>query len=109
MPWRNVAIGAVASLVLVIGTSGIARADPVEDTAGEPANVGDAKTAAIAYHDSRRFGQAKVARQNWSYTRTATVACARNAHHPTTRSQSSVLSNSSKMATNCDTSSSTAR
>jgi predicted secreted acid phosphatase len=65
MSWRNVAITAVASLVLVIGSSGIARADPVEDTAGEPANVGDAKTAAIAYHDSGLYQRdlAEVAAQ----------------------------------------------
>lgn len=36
----------------MIGSSSVAAADPVDDTAGEPANVGDAKTAAIAYHDS---------------------------------------------------------
>src|ERR1700758_3764381 len=54
MPPRNVA-AAVASLALLIGSSGLAFADPVADTAGEPANVGDAKTAAIRYHNSGQY------------------------------------------------------
>ena len=52
---RNVVAAAVASLALLIGSSSVAAADPIEDTAGEPANVGDAKTAAIAYHDSGQY------------------------------------------------------
>jgi predicted secreted acid phosphatase len=52
---RNVAAAAVASLTLLIGSAGLAFVDPVADIAGEPANVGDAKTAAIEYHDSGQY------------------------------------------------------
>src|ERR1700739_805697 len=52
---RNVAAAAVASLALVIGSAGAAFAEPVEDTVGEPPNVGDTKTAAIEYHDSGQY------------------------------------------------------
>src|ERR1700721_1565146 len=66
---RNVVAAAVTSLALLIGSSSVAAADPIEDTAGEPANIGDAKTAAIAYHDSGQYQHdlAEVAAQaiNW--------------------------------------------
>src|ERR1700732_2745087 len=52
---RNVVAAAVTSLALLIGSSSVAAADPIEDTAGEPANIGDAKPAAIAYHDSGKY------------------------------------------------------
>ena len=42
-------------LVLSVGPSAVALAEPVGDTAGEPANVGDVKNAALAYHDSGRY------------------------------------------------------
>lgn len=53
MPTRNVAAAAVASLALIAGAAGPAVAEPVDDT--EPANVGDAKTAAISYYDSGQY------------------------------------------------------
>ena len=66
---RKVVAAAVLSLALTIGSPGVALADPADDTAGEPANVGDAKTAAIAYHDSGQYERelAEVAAQaiNW--------------------------------------------
>ncbi len=46
---RNAAAVAVASLVLLIGSSSLARAEPVDS------NVGDVKTAAIEYHDSGEY------------------------------------------------------
>lgn len=52
---RNVAAAAVALLALLIGPSSVAFAEPVDDTAGEPANVGDAKTAAVEYADSGEY------------------------------------------------------
>jgi len=66
---RNVAAAAVASLALLIGSAGLAFADPVADTAGEPANVGDAKTAATEYHDSGQYQRdlAEVAAQAISW------------------------------------------
>jgi predicted secreted acid phosphatase len=42
-------------LVALVGPGGFAVADPVGDTTGEPANVGDAKIAALAYHDSGQY------------------------------------------------------
>ncbi|MDT5093250.1 MAG: hypothetical protein QOH60_2613 [Mycobacterium sp.] len=42
-------------LVALVGPGGFAVADPVGDTTGEPANVGDAKIAARAYHDSGQY------------------------------------------------------
>ena len=55
MSVRNAAAMAATSLTLLIGWSGTAVADPVDNSAGEPANVGDAKTAAVAYHDSGQY------------------------------------------------------
>jgi acid phosphatase len=54
----------VSALFLLVGPA-VAYADPVQDTAGEPANVGDDKTAAIQYHDSGAYqaGLAEVAAQ----------------------------------------------
>jgi HAD superfamily, subfamily IIIB (Acid phosphatase) len=52
---RNIASAAVAALVVMFGPAGLAIAEPVEDIAGEPANVGDVKTAAVAYHDSGQY------------------------------------------------------
>jgi predicted secreted acid phosphatase len=46
---------AVTSLTLVIGSPAPAEADPAEDTAGQPVNVGDAKTAATRYHDTGEY------------------------------------------------------
>jgi predicted secreted acid phosphatase len=40
---------------LAILAAPVAAADPVDDVAGEPVNVGDAKAAAIAYHDSGQY------------------------------------------------------
>jgi predicted secreted acid phosphatase len=60
---------AAGVLVLFFGPSSVALADPVEDATGEPANVGDAKNAALEYHDSGRYQHdlAEVAAQaiNW--------------------------------------------
>lgn len=74
---RNVVAAAAASLALLIGTSTVAAADPIEDAAGEPANVGDAKTAAVAYHDSGQYQHdlAEVAAQavNWIGTQAPTT------------------------------------
>src|SRR3984957_20232604 len=74
---RNVVAAAVTSLALLIGSSSVAAADPIEDTAGEPANIGDAKTAAIAYHDSGQYQHdlAEVAAQaiNWIGTQAPTT------------------------------------
>src|SRR5689334_12888495 len=59
---RKVAAVALASLALVLESSGTALAD-------EPPNIGDAKTAAIAYHDSGQYERdlAEVSAQaiNW--------------------------------------------
>jgi hypothetical protein len=52
---RNVVAVLAASLALLIGSPRVAAADPIDDTVGEPANVADAKTAAIAYHDSCQY------------------------------------------------------
>jgi predicted secreted acid phosphatase len=52
---RNIASAVLTALLLIFGPAGLAIADPVEDTAGEPANIGDAKTAAVAYHDSGQY------------------------------------------------------
>src|ERR1700693_942605 len=74
---RNVVAAAVTPLPLLSGSSSVAAADPIEDTAGEPANVGDAKTAAIAYHDSGQYQHdlAEVAAQaiNWIGTQAPTT------------------------------------
>jgi predicted secreted acid phosphatase len=63
---------AVAIAVTSLGLLGVpapAHADPVADTVGEPANVGDAKTTAIQYHDSGAYqaGLEEVSAQamNW--------------------------------------------
>jgi predicted secreted acid phosphatase len=59
---------AAGVLVVLAGTVDAARADPV-DTSAEPANVGDAKFAAVQYHDSGQYQHdlAEVAAQaiNW--------------------------------------------
>ena len=59
----------MATVLLLVGLAGVARAEPVEDVTGEPANVGDAKTAAVQYHDSGEYQKdlAEVAAQaiNW--------------------------------------------
>ncbi|MDT5133520.1 MAG: hypothetical protein QOE41_2831, partial [Mycobacterium sp.] len=69
---RNGVAAAFSTLVLLIGSAAVAVADPVEDTTGEPSNVGDAKTAAIEYHDSGAYdaGMAEVSAQamNWIAT-----------------------------------------
>jgi predicted secreted acid phosphatase len=74
---RNVVAAAAATLALLIGSSSAAAADPIEDAAGEPANVGDAKAAAIAYHDSGQYQHdlAEVAAQaiNWIGTQAPTT------------------------------------
>jgi acid phosphatase len=49
------AAAAVAAMALLVGSSGVAFAEPIDDAAGEPANVGDVKTAATAYHDSGQY------------------------------------------------------
>jgi len=60
------------ALALLLGSAAVAVADPIGDTTGEPANVGDAKTAAIQYHDSGAYdaGLAEVNAQamNWIAT-----------------------------------------
>jgi len=48
---RNVVTAVVASLVLLAAAAATAAADPAE----EPANVGDAKTAAVTYYDSGAY------------------------------------------------------
>jgi acid phosphatase len=67
MPARTLAVAANLLVVLVVlgGPSAVALADPVDDTAGEPANVGDVKNAAVQYHDSGQYQQdlAEVAAQ----------------------------------------------
>jgi acid phosphatase len=55
MSARTALAVALTSLTLLIGSPGIAAAEPVDDTMGEPANVGDAKTAAIEYHDGGKY------------------------------------------------------
>jgi hypothetical protein len=66
---RNVAAAVFTGLALLIGSAAVAVADPIDDTAGEPANVGDTKIAAIQYHDSGAYeaGLAEVNAQamNW--------------------------------------------
>src|SRR3979411_2836926 len=52
---RNIATAAISALILIFGPVGLAIAEPTEDIAGEPANVGDVKTAAVAYHDSGQY------------------------------------------------------
>jgi predicted secreted acid phosphatase len=52
---RKAAAAALASLVLLIGSPVVAFSEPIGDAAGEPANVGDVKTAATAYHDSGQY------------------------------------------------------
>jgi HAD superfamily, subfamily IIIB (Acid phosphatase) len=73
MRWRNAAAAALSAIALLLAPGAVALAEPVADTAGEPANVGDAKTAAIAYHDSGQYGHdvAVVAAQaiDWIGTR----------------------------------------
>ncbi|HUO38502.1 MAG TPA: hypothetical protein VMU34_11985 [Mycobacterium sp.] len=54
---RSVIAEAATSLALMSASATIAVAAPIEETAGEPANVGDAKTAAIAYHDSGAYAK----------------------------------------------------
>ena len=51
----NVAAAGVASLALAVVSAGVAFAEPVDDTGGEPPNVGDAKTAAVEYHDTGQY------------------------------------------------------
>jgi predicted secreted acid phosphatase len=66
---HNVAAAVFTGLALLIGPAAVAVADPIDDTAGEPANVGDTKIAAIQYHDSGAYdaGLAEVNAQamNW--------------------------------------------
>jgi hypothetical protein len=52
---RNVVAVAFTSIALLVGPAAAAIAEPVDDTAAEPANVGDAKNAAIDYHDSGQY------------------------------------------------------
>ncbi len=69
---RDIVAAACTGLVLLIGSATVAVADPIEDAAGEPANVGDAKIAATHYHDSGAYdaGLAEVNAQamNWIAT-----------------------------------------
>jgi predicted secreted acid phosphatase len=53
MPVRTAVAVAVMSLAMAVPA--VAVADPTQDTTGEPANVGDVKTAAIQYHDSGAY------------------------------------------------------
>jgi len=55
MFWSRNFAAVVAAAALILGFPTQATAQPVEDTSNEPANVGDAKAAAIAYHDSGRY------------------------------------------------------
>ena len=75
MTARNVIAATIASLAMLIGAAGNAVAEPVEGT--EPSNVGDAKTAAVAYHDSGQYQHdlAVVAAQaiNWIGTEVPTT------------------------------------
>jgi predicted secreted acid phosphatase len=52
-------------LVALVVPGGFAVADPVGDTTAQPANVGDVKIAALAYHDSGQYQRdlAEVAAQ----------------------------------------------
>ena len=65
---RNVVAAVLTGLALLIGSATVAVADPI-DAAGEPANVGDTKTAAVQYHDGGAYdaGLAEVNAQamNW--------------------------------------------
>ena len=54
MPVRTALAVALTSLTL-LGVPATAYAEPVENTTGEPINVGDTKTAAIQYHDSGQY------------------------------------------------------
>lgn len=55
MPVSRTLAAVIASVALILGSAALASAQPVDDTGGEPANVGEAKAAAIAYHDSGQY------------------------------------------------------
>jgi len=68
MSVRSAVAVTVMSLALFAAPA-VALAEPVDDTTGEPINVGDAKTAAIEYHDSGAYqaGLADVGAQAMVY------------------------------------------
>jgi predicted secreted acid phosphatase len=65
----RIAVAVAVTSLGLLGAPAPALADPVADTVGEPANVGDAKTMAIQYHDSGAYeaGLEEVSAQamNW--------------------------------------------
>jgi predicted secreted acid phosphatase len=52
---RKMMAAVLSGLLVAFGPAGVATAEPSEDTAGEPVNVGDIKTESIAYHDSGQY------------------------------------------------------
>ena len=61
----RIAVAVVVTTLGLLGAPAIANGDPASDTSGEPANVGDTKAAAIAYHDGGAYaaGLQQVAAQ----------------------------------------------
>jgi predicted secreted acid phosphatase len=63
------AVAVVVTSLTLLAAPAVATADPVDDTTGEPANVGDTKAAAMEYHDSGAYaaGLAEVNAQAMVY------------------------------------------